>query len=279
MGVALLCKRAEARQKMEQWSAALSDAQDALKWRPTHGKALLHAAVSSRELQRFDQAMDYVHRIIETQPPPQQEARQMLQELSLSKEKHGVLLGSRKTARASPTQQDTGVKDDGQMLKAFDGYGKDRGATAPLPPVSSMLHHRMGFSEEQVQQLDQFFLDARAKKERETASKRMQDVEYERVKQEYKERASAVSEGRLASIGTEMSEGTHKALESAECPRRTATRVEEIQLATADLDEINKLFSVFEPKRLVVEHRDVANRKILLARVSQVENGTIGEAF
>merc|ERR1719329_1094256 len=66
--VALYSNRSVARLRLSKFDTALSDAQEALRIKPTHDKALLRGAVAAREMKMYVEAFDFVQKCIETNP-------------------------------------------------------------------------------------------------------------------------------------------------------------------------------------------------------------------
>lgn len=266
---ALYSNRSEARLRLSKWDAALSDAQEALKLRPTHDKALLRAAVASRELKMYNEAHEFAKKCLEnnskhmeakilladleyliadlTQPDSAKIARIKLQESI--KQQELELLGKK-----------LGAKDMNLLsgMKAFEGYGDKREKTASKDdraPLTSLPYHHAGLSQEEVDRMDKFFQEQRDKKDYEKLKAQKEKESYAKVKEEYKSRAMQdVKDGKLASLdeifGPKLGLATSDLAASppkepelvVSSPKVKTEPAEKITLTASEMGEIDSLF-------------------------------------
>lgn len=207
VAVALFANRAEARLRGEQWELALADANAALSRRPDHDKALLRAAVATRELKRVDEALALVKKCVDAHPR-HAEAKQMLRELEESIEEERRSKPGR--TQAARTKWANSLKNSGEGalgeagnalsardqnnekgLKAFEGYADKRGEKKPRPPLTELPYHKMGLPQDQIDLMDKFFQEMREKKDKEEAEAKEKDDAYRKVTEEFRLRAQA----------------------------------------------------------------------------------------
>jgi len=270
--VALYSNRSEARLRLSKFDAALSDAQEALKIKPTHDKALLRAAVAAREMKMYSEAYDFVQKCIEINPR-HVDAKVLLADLEymiqdiqsaqpdLAKMARLKLEESIKLHEEEQRGKKLGARDLNMLngVRAFAGYGETREKLAAAkderPPISSLPYHHVGLPAGQVQVMDKFFQEQRDRKDYEkTAAKKAKD-NYAKIKQEYKARAAEdVREGRMA--GLEEIFGQKPALTTSEfaaeppkaavlalpAAKQKTEPTEKVTLSSAEMLEIDQLF-------------------------------------
>ena len=233
--VTLYANRAEAQLRLERWEEALLDSEAALAQRPTHEKALLRSAVALRALKRYGEAIQVVQRCLDTDPQ-HYEAKNLMQDLDQLVE---VEQRRSKLSKSNLEGKKTG-------LQAFEGYSRERESSSDVTPISELPYHKMGLPQEQLELMDNFFKDLRANKKREALSQKKELLEYELVKNEYRERAMEEQ-----ALGKPMLEPPvePKALKEEPSlvitkPKQTVTEV----LTEEDRREIDELFSDFPPR-------------------------------
>lgn len=270
--VALYSNRSEARLRLSKFDAALSDAQEALKLKPTHDKALLRAAVAARELKMYGESYDFVQKCIELNPR-HMEAKVLLADLEyliqdiqstqpdMARVARLKLEESIKLQEAEQRGKKLGVKDVNMLsgVKAFEGYGDKREKLAASkddrPPLTSLPYHHVGLPVDQVKVMDKFFQEQRDKKDYEKIKAKKEKDNYAKIKEEFKSRAAEdVREGRMAGLDeifgqkpslatSEFAQAPPKtpllALTSAKAKTEPAERV---TLSASEMSEIDNLF-------------------------------------
>lgn len=287
--VALHSNRSEARLRQQRWADALSDAEAALKARPTHDKALLRAAVAARELKEWNKAQGFVDKCLEVHPK-HAEAKQMLLELmELVEQERKTLPDKARSARAKLQEQiekdakeldavgkPTKVKDENnkKMFKALSGYSDKRSNSKDddRPPLEELPYHKMGLPKDQVKQMDEFFAEQRKKKDDDKKKLKENEDSYAEVKQEYQDRVKEeLLDGTAKPIDEVLPQlkkwqdwdsAQREAREEAKQkaygetkPEQTQTlqsrrqQEERVRLSNTETDEIDKLFLPFEVKQ------------------------------
>jgi tetratricopeptide (TPR) repeat protein len=275
--VALYSNRSEARLRLSKWDAALSDAQEALKLKANHDKALLRAAVAARELKMYGESYAFVQKCIEINPR-HMEAKILLADLEcIIQDVQSTQPDMAKTARLkmeeSIKQQEAeqrGKKMSAKDLnvlngvKAFQGYGDKReqlAAKEERPPLSTLPYHHAGLPAEQVRAMDHFFQARRDTKDYEKLSSKKAKDNYAKVKEEFRARAAEdVRDGRMAGLeeifGQKPTLTTSAfAQELAKAPvlALTAAKVktepaEKVILSESEMSELDKLFDGLSTK-------------------------------
>jgi len=279
--VALYSNRSEARLRLSKFDAALSDAQDALRIKPTHDKALLRAAVAARELKMYGEAFDFVQKCIECNPR-HMEAKVLLADLEyliqdvqsqmpdVAKVARTKLEESIKAQEAEQRGKKLGAKDLNMLsgVQAFAGYADKREKLAEAvakderPPLSSLPYHKAGLAEDQVRIMDKFFQEQRDKKDWEKMKAKKEKDNYAKVKEEFKARAAAdVKEGKLADLDeifgqrptlatSELAQEPPKAPSLALSTAKAKTApAEKITLSHFEKAELDKLFEGLPTKQ------------------------------
>jgi len=216
--VALYSNRSEARLRLSKYDAALSDAQDALRLKPTHDKALLRAAVAARELKMYQESYDFVQKCIEINPR-HMEAKVLLSDLEyliqdIQSSQPDMAKVARKKLEESIKLQEQelrgkklGAKDVNLLagVKAFQGYGDKREKAAAekdeRPPLSKLPYHNQGLAEVEVKAMDKLFQDQRDKKDFEKLKAKKEKDNYAKIKEQFKARVEEdVREGRMSGL-------------------------------------------------------------------------------
>jgi len=276
--VALFSNRSEARLRLSKWDAALSDAQEALKLKATHDKALLRAAVAAREMKMYGESYAFVQKCIEINPR-HMEAKVLLADLEyiiqdvqstqpdLAKVARLKMEESIKLQEEEQRGKKLGAKDINMLsgVKAFEGYGDKReklAAQEERMPLSSLPYHHVGLPVDQVKVMDKFFQDQRDKKDFEKLAAKKAKDNYTKIKEEFRTRAADdVREGRIA--GLEEIFGQKPALETSdlaqEVPKapllaltaaKTKTEpAEKVSLSVSEMSEIDNLFAGLSTKK------------------------------
>jgi tetratricopeptide (TPR) repeat protein len=266
---ALYSNRSEARLRLSKWDAALSDAQEALKLRPTHDKALLRAAVASREMKMYNEAYEFAKKCLENNSK-HMEAKILLADLEYliadltqpdsAKVARLKLQESIKQQELEQLGKKLGTKDMNLLcgMKAFEGYGDRRAKTAAKddrPPLTSLPYHHAGLPQEEVNRMDKFFQEQRDQKDFEKTKAQKEKESYAKVKEEYKARAAQdVAEGKLAGLDEifgqkpgltvpdiAASPPKEPSLALA-APQVKTEPAERISLTAAEMSEIDSLF-------------------------------------
>jgi len=196
----------------------LSDAQDALRLKPTHDKALLRAAVAARELKMYQESYDFVQKCIEINPR-HMEAKVLLSDLEyliqdIQSSQPDMAKVARKKLEDSIKLQDEelrgkklGAKDVNLLagVKAFQGYGDKREKAAAekdeRPPLSKLPYHQQGLGELEVKAMDKLFQEQRDKKDFEKIKAKKEKDNYAKIKEQFKARVEEdVREGRMSGL-------------------------------------------------------------------------------
>jgi tetratricopeptide (TPR) repeat protein len=262
---------------LSKWDAALSDAQEALKLKANHDKALLRAAVAARELKMYGESYAFVQKCIEISPR-HMEAKILLADLEcIIQDVQSTQPDMAKTARLkmeeSIKQQEAeqrGKKMSAKDLtglngvKAFQGYGDKReqlAAKEERPPLSTLPYHHAGLPADQVRAMDQFFQARRDTKDYEKLSSEKAKDNYAKVKEEFRTRAAEdVRDGRMAGLeeifGQKPTLTTSEfAQEPAKAPVLALTAAkaktepaEKVILSESEMSELDKLFDGLSTK-------------------------------
>jgi len=271
--VALYSNRSEARLRLSKFDAALSDAQEALKLKPTHDKALLRAAVAAREMKMYGESYDFVQKCIELNPR-HMEAKVLLADLEyliqdvqstqpdMAKVARLKMEESIKLQEAEQRGKKLGAKDLNMLngVKAFEGYGDKReklaAAREERPPLSALPYHHVGLPADQVKVMDKFFQEQRDKKDYEKTKAKKEKDNYAKIKETFKARAAEdVREGRMAGLdeifGQKPSLATSDLAQApAKAPLLTLTAAkaktepaEKVTLSASEMAEIDNLFA------------------------------------
>jgi len=269
----LYSNRSEARLRLSKFDAALSDAQEALKLKPTHDKALLRAAVAAREMKMYRESYDFVQKCLEINPR-HMEAKVILADLEYlirdiqSAQPDMAKLARQKMEESIKLQEEEcrgkklGPRDENMLsgVKAFQGYGDRRERLAEKEdarlPLSTLPYHHVGLPVDQVQVMDNFFQEQRDKKDKEKLKVKMEKDNYVKVKQQFKARAEEdVREGRLAGLDEILPQRPSSAMSefakpppkppSLALPSATAMTelTEKVALSSYEMSEIDELFS------------------------------------
>jgi len=277
--LALYSNRSEARLRLSKWDAALSDAQEALKLKATHDKALLRAAVAAREMKMYGESYAFVQKCIEINPR-HMEAKILLADLEcIIQDLQSTQPDMAKTARLKMEEsiklqeaEQRGKKLSATDLnvlsgvKAFQGYGDKReklAAKEERPPLSALPYHHVGLPTEQVQVMDKFFQEQRDKKDFEKLSSKKAKDNYVKIKEEFRTRAAEdVREGRMAGLDeifgqkpalatSEFAQGPAKApvlaIAGAKAKTEPAER-DEMHLSASEMSELDNLFDGLSSK-------------------------------
>jgi tetratricopeptide (TPR) repeat protein len=267
--VALYSNRSEVRLRLSKWDAALSDAQEALKLRPTHDKALLRAAVASRELKMYNEAYEFTKKCLENNSK-HMEAKILLADLEYliadltqpdsAKIARLKLQESIKQQELEQLGKKLGAKDLNLLsgMKAFEGYGDKREKAAAKDdraPLTSLPYHHAGLPQEEVEKMDKFFQEQRDKKDFGKMKAKKEKESYAKVKEEYKARAAQdVKEGKLAGLDeifgqkpglttSDIAAAPPKEPVLAVATPKVKTEVtEKVALTAAEMSEIDSLF-------------------------------------
>jgi tetratricopeptide (TPR) repeat protein len=291
--VALYSNRSEARLRLSKFDAALCDAQEALKLKPIHDKALLRAAVAAREMKMYGESYDFVQKCIEINPR-HMEAKVLLADLEYliqdvqSTQPDMAKVARMKMEESIKLQQEEergkklGAKDMNMLcgVKAFQGYGDKREKLATSkddrPPLSSLPYHHVGLPPEQVKVMDKFFQEQRDKKDYEKTKAKKEKDNYAKIKEEYKARAAEdVREGRMAGLeeifgqkpalaSSNFAEPAPKAPSLALASAKSKTEPsEKITLTAAEMAEIDNLFASLPTKtsQPIVPASSTSNKK------------------
>jgi tetratricopeptide (TPR) repeat protein len=271
--VALYSNRSEARLRLSKFDAALSDAQEALRLKPIHEKALLRAAVAAREMKMYAESYDFVQKCIEINPK-HMEAKVLLADLEhliqdvQSTQPDVAKLARQKMEESIKLQEEEqrgkklGAKDMNMLcgVKAFQGYGDKREKLAASqderPPLSSLPYHHVGLPQEQVKIMDKFFQEQRDKKDYEKIKTKKERDNYVKIKEEFKSRAEEdVREGRMAGLDAIFGQAPAlKTSDLAQAPPKAPTLCiasaktktepcEKVVLSVAEMAEIDNLFA------------------------------------
>jgi tetratricopeptide (TPR) repeat protein len=296
---ALYSNRAEARLRLAKWDAALSDSQEALKIKPTHDKALLRAAVASRELKMYNEAYDFARKCLENNIK-HTEARILLADLEYliaDVAAPDMAKAAFKKMDESVKKQEAGKKlgaKDTNMLsgvKAFEGYGSKREQLATKderPPLSSLPYHHAGLPQDEVEKMDKFFQSQRDKKDAEKSAAKKEKENYAKIKDEYKAfAASQVQEGKLAGLDEIFGRPMNFQPNEAAGPLPTAPSLaldsesktqptEKVTLSAEDTSEIDALFQGLptrSPAAAVVPAKKASDKKQKLEKARKAMLG------
>lgn len=207
--LALYANRAEAKLRQYKWAGALADANEALKRNPIHDKALLRAAVASREMKEYPQAMDFVQQCLDAHPT-HADAKHLYKEVErlLEAENEVMATNTLKNAKVQEEWLNTQGVPEGEQgilpkafaakdttskkgFGAFAGYGKDRtGDAEEAAPVDSLPYHGAGLPDDKVDAMDKALQAHREKQEAKRQKAKEEQEIYPRIKQDYKERAA-----------------------------------------------------------------------------------------
>jgi len=270
--VTLYSNRSEARLRLSKFDAALSDAQEALRLKPTHDKALLRAAVAARELKMYGESYDFVQKCLEINPR-HMEAKVILAELEYiiqdlqSSQPDMAKVARQKMEESMKLQEEErrgkklGPRSENLLsgVKAFQGYGDTREKFAEKkderPPLSALPYHHVGLPTDQVQVMDTFFQEQRDKRDHDKLKAKIEKDNYAKIKREFKARAEEdVREGRLASLDEILSQRPSLATsEFAKPPPKPPSLAlpgakakteptEKVTLSPSEMSEIDQLF-------------------------------------
>jgi len=277
--VALYSNRSEARLRLSKWDAALSDAQEALKLKATHDKALLRAAVAAREMKMYGESYAFVQKCIEINPR-HMEAKILLADLEcliqdvqstqpdMAKVARGKMEESVKFQEAEQRGKTLCAEDLNVLsgVEAFRGYGDKReklAAKEERPSLHTLPYHHVGLPVEQVHVMDKFFQEQRDKKDFEKMSDKKAKDNYAKIKEEFRTRATEdVRSGRMA--GLEEIFGEKPALATSEFAQELAKApslalaaakaktepAEKVSLSLSEASELDKLFDGLPSKVL-----------------------------